>query len=191
MHRSCQIVILEQWRPTSPIRASYFITKYVFRYIRDFCMILVKHQRNANIHYPQTINAFVTDDYLVQIHSQVQNCVMIMLNLTCEWWYDDYTPYVWNVVKFVGAVLHDRYLIVIEYTRYRVAQNISFSPKNNWNIIPLKNYTNPVYGVDTICHQVRCLRWEHPSLFHTATSLLIWYKIFCMRDMSYRLLWIL
>ena len=33
------------------------------------------------------------------------------------------------------------------------------------------NYANPVYGVATICHQVRCLRWGHPSLFHTATSL--------------------
>ena len=51
------------------------------------------------------------------------------------------------------------------------------------------NYANPVYGVATICHQVRCLRWGHPSLFHTATSPLIWYKMFCMRDMSYRLTW--
>ena len=32
------------------------------------------------------------------------------------------------------------------------------------------NYANPVYGVPTICHQVRCLRRRHPSLFHTATS---------------------
>ena len=30
-----------------------------------------------------------------------------------------------------------------------------------------------LYGVVTICHQVRWLRWGHPSLFHTATSLLI------------------
>ena len=51
------------------------------------------------------------------------------------------------------------------------------------------NYANPVYGVATICHQVRWLRWGHPSLFHTATSLLIWYKMFCMRDISYRLIW--
>ena len=29
----------------------------------------------------------------------------------------------------------------------------------------------------------------HPSLFRTATSLLIWYKMFCMRDISYRLIW--
>ena len=53
----------------------------------------------------------------------------------------------------------------------------------------LSNYANPVYGVATICHQVRCLRWGHPSLFHTATSLLIWYKMFCMRNISYILTW--
>ena len=52
-----------------------------------------------------------------------------------------------------------------------------------------QNYTNPVYDVATICHQVRWLRWGHPSLFHTATSLLIWYKMFCVRDISYRLIW--
>ena len=46
------------------------------------------------------------------------------------------------------------------------------------------NYANPVYGVATICHQVP---WGHPSLFHTATSLLIWYKMFCVRDVSHRL----
>ena len=51
------------------------------------------------------------------------------------------------------------------------------------------NYANPVYGVATICHQVRWLRWGHPSLFHTATSLLIWYKMFWVRDISYKLLW--
>ena len=53
----------------------------------------------------------------------------------------------------------------------------------------LVNYASPVYGVATICHQVRWLRWGHPSLFHTATSLLIWYKMFCVRDISYRLIW--
>ena len=29
----------------------------------------------------------------------------------------------------------------------------------------------------------------HPSLFQPATSLLIWHKMFCMRDISYRLIW--
>ena len=48
----------------------------------------------------------------------------------------------------------------------------------------LPNHVNPVYGVATICHQVRWLRWGHPSLFHTATSLLIWCKMFCVRDIS-------
>ena len=51
------------------------------------------------------------------------------------------------------------------------------------------NYANPAYGVATICHQVRCLLWGHPSLFHIATSLLIWYKMLCMRYISYRLTW--
>ena len=53
----------------------------------------------------------------------------------------------------------------------------------------LINYANPVYGVATICHQVRWLRWGHPSLFHIATSLLIWYKMFCVRDKSFRHMW--
>ena len=56
------------------------------------------------------------------------------------------------------------------------------------NKLPWIN-ANPVYGVNTICLQVRRLRWGHPSLFHTATSLLIWYKMFCMRDISYRFIW--
>ena len=51
------------------------------------------------------------------------------------------------------------------------------------------NYANPVYGVNTICHQVHWLCWGHPSLFHTVTSLLIWYEIFYIRDISYRLIW--
>ena len=52
---------------------------------------------------------------------------------------------------------------------------------------PINNYANPVYGVATICHQVHWLCWGHPSLFHTPTSLLIWYRMFCVRDISYRL----
>ena len=52
----------------------------------------------------------------------------------------------------------------------------------------IRNYANPVYGFATICHQVRCLRWGHPSLIYTATSLLIRYKMFYMRDISYRLI---
>ena len=54
----------------------------------------------------------------------------------------------------------------------------------------LGNYANPVYGVATICQQVRWLCWGHPSLFHIATSLLIWYEILCVRDISYRLIWV-
>ena len=29
------------------------------------------------------------------------------------------------------------------------------------------NYANPVYDVAAICHQVRCLRREHPSLSYS------------------------
>ena len=34
------------------------------------------------------------------------------------------------------------------------------------------------------------IRCRHPSLFHTATSLLIWYEMFWMRDISNRLTWV-
>ena len=51
------------------------------------------------------------------------------------------------------------------------------------------NYANPVYSVATICHQVRWLRVGHLSLFHMATSLLIWYEMFCVREISYRFIW--
>ena len=56
-------------------------------------------------------------------------------------------------------------------------------------MICMNNYANPIYGVATIYHQVRCFRWGRPSLFHTATSLLIRYKMLCMREISYRLIW--
>ena len=61
--------------------------------------------------------------------------------------------------------------------------------KHCHRVSPGLNYANPLYGVATICHQVRWVRWGHPSPFHTATSLLIWYKMFCVRDISYRLIW--
>ena len=54
------------------------------------------------------------------------------------------------------------------------AENVSIW----WRHHDLLSYANPEYGVATICHQVRCLPWGHLSLFHTATSLLIWYKMF-------------
>ena len=63
------------------------------------------------------------------------------------------------------------------------------TPWRSFDVTIMLNYANPVYGVVTICHQVRWLRWGHPSLFHTATSLLIWYKMFCVRDIAYRLIW--
>ena len=60
-------------------------------------------------------------------------------------------------------------------------------PELHFSRIWRKN-RNPVYGVATICHQVRWLRWGLPSLFHTTTSLLIWYEMFCVRDISYTLI---
>ena len=63
-------------------------------------------------------------------------------------------------------------------------------PQNFASDNPIDNYANPVYGVATICHQVRWLRWGHPSLFHIATSLLIWYEMLCVRDISFRLIWV-
>ena len=70
-------------------------------------------------------------------------------------------------------------------------RNLSYKNRQRfYESISSVNYANPVYAVPTICHQVRWLRWGHPSLFHTATSLLIWYKMFCVRDISHRLMWV-
>ena len=38
------------------------------------------------------------------------------------------------------------------------------------------DYVNPVYGVASICHQVRCLPWGHPSLIQPR---LFWFDIKC------------
>ena len=78
-----------------------------------------------------------------------------------------------------------------DVTVMKLTQNWYNIPSVNIDLPPcVVNYANPIYGVATICHRVRCLRWGHPSLFHTATSLLIWYTMFCMRDTSYRLIWL-
>ena len=77
-------------------------------------------------------------------------------------------------------------------SRNKLPMQVTWGPFywHGLTLIPvISNYANPVYDVATICHQVRWLRWGHPSLFHTATSLLIWYKIFCVRDISYGLIW--
>ena len=96
-----------------------------------------------------------------------------------------------NTLLLLSGMIHE--LVSILSTRRSSAdgaavaskvRDISFRLKN-----VIQNYANPVYGVATICHQVRWLRWGHPSPFHTATSLLIWYKMFCVRDISYRLIW--
>ena len=68
--------------------------------------------------------------------------------------------------------------------RFALFKYLRYSWKWGGRPRAVSNYTNPVYGVATICHQVGCSRWGHPSLFHTATSLLISYKLSCMRDIS-------
>ena len=45
---------------------------------------------------------------------------------------------------------------------------------------------NPVLGDATICHQVHCMRWGHRSLFMQSRIL---YKMACMGDVIYRLIW--
>ena len=62
-------------------------------------------------------------------------------------------------------------------------------PLSKPTLLYIVNYADPVYGVATICHQVRWLRWGHPSLFHTTISPLIWYEMFCVRDISYKRIW--
>ena len=75
------------------------------------------------------------------------------------------------------------------YTDWCLSLDSFLLYSSQYFVYHVHNYANPVYRVATICHQVRWLRWGHPSLFHIATSLLIWYKMFCVRDVSYRLIW--
>ena len=87
--------------------------------------------------------------------------------------------------------------VIIKYQPGKISTNwftsAAYAALNNFSCILRNNlcvnYANPTYGVATICHPVCCLRWGHPSLFHTATSLLIWYTMFCVRDIPYRLIW--
>ena len=46
------------------------------------------------------------------------------------------------------------------------------------------NYVNPVWRVATVCHQVRCMYWEHLGHFHRAIYHLELYKIVCMRYLA-------
>ena len=95
-------------------------------------------------------------------------------------------PFKWWSHMFLSQCVQDKHQVPeILDPRLGMKQLFSDITKDQW----LHNYANPVYGVATICHQVRWLRWGHPKLFHTATSLLIWYKMFCVRDISYRLIW--
>ena len=95
--------------------------------------------------------------------------VCIFLGIYCILW--------WCMISFIDYGL----IFYCHFTRLLLKLRNAINNPNN--------YADPVYVVATICHQVRCLRWGHPSLFHTAMYLLIWYKMFCMRDISYRLIW--
>ena len=52
------------------------------------------------------------------------------------------------------------------------------------------NNLNPVQKVATIYHQVCCMCWGHPSVFHAAISLLNWYKMVCIANILHRLIWV-
>ena len=83
------------------------------------------------------------------------------------------TDHQWGLVAFTWGQYHkkcSRYLPFI-----RVSRVLSQTSNKILSTSPLASMynANPLYGVTTICHQVRWLRWVHPSLFHTATSLLI------------------
>ena len=62
-------------------------------------------------------------------------------------------------------------------------------PRHHTTMIFMSNNLNPIQGVATICHQVRCMRWGHPSLFDAATSLLNWYKMACTANILHRHIW--
>ena len=42
------------------------------------------------------------------------------------------------------------------------------------------SYVDPLCCVATVCHQVRCVYWEHLGYFYRAISHLKWRKIVCM-----------
>ena len=114
-----------------------------------------------------------------------------------------YTTYLSTVrnpeTMFVRIVLIEKAEALVEVMVFNVFKPLNIRPCTYFSTGVLSqshaflstiNYANLVYGVSTICHQVRCLRWGHPSFFHTATSLFILYKMFRMREIPYRLRWV-
>ena len=96
-------------------------------------------------------------------------------------------------IRNVWVVMQKGKILTVKMDEFTLEVNVNehhFIPaKTIWSysletLILGQNYANPAYGAATICHYVRWLRWGHPSLFHTATSILIWYKMFCVRDIS-------
>ena len=112
-----------------------------------------------------------------------------------DWTHDLQTKATPPVASCPARSLHATEIVSIKHNPNDIPEAALDNWQPVWNAqlsisTPVRvNYANPVYGVATICHQVRWLRWGHPSLFHTATSRLIWYKMFCVRDKLYRLIW--
>ena len=105
-------------------------------------------------------------------YAKYHECQMLWILLSTLW------------EKITGLWQFENFINLVTWRRQRWRQECL-----TYNCQNYTNYANPVYGVATICHQVRCLRWGHPSLFHTTASLLIWYKMFYMRNISYILTW--
>ena len=85
---------------------------------------------------------------------------------------------------------YDKHLICYQYTNMYLHASfiqIWYLFTNARCPVAVVNNINPVEGVATICHQVRCMSWGHPSLFHAATSLLNWYKMAFIAKVLHRL----
>ena len=168
--KEIMILILQNFR--KPIRQTILLIgiiwwaqfqSYMFQIILEYMYILKKTCQNFN-------SNFNSQEFQLQFQLQLRE-FQLQLQLRQISWISTPTPGVSTPTPTPTPAN---------------LQNInSNSNSGGFN----SNYASPVYGVATICHQVRWLRWGHPSLFHIATSLLIWYKMFCVRDISYRLIW--
>ena len=141
--------------------------------------LIVKIQGNCYLKYRE---------YLQKIYSLDTWCLTEQTNVlrsdTTSNRINHTACYIWPTMLHISCALNNSSTLQV-FQQTCGAQNFSKPFKKHH----IYYYANPVYGVATICHQVSWLRWGHPSLFHTATSLLIWYKMFCVRDISYKLIW--
>ena len=93
-----------------------------------------------------------------------------------------------TISNWIAPGLYVSYMY-IEFKAAHSVQWVSMFAKFTDTVIILRWPRIYIYGGAIICHQARWLRWGHPSLFHIAMSLLIWYEMFCVRDISCRLIW--